>query len=215
MKKVKITPFLIILIMMFSVSMFAQTTEKEAEKAMKSKAYKDARKEAKKYEKEGFYVAPGSLPLDKQLENAWIKQSILDEKGYPKFIVESGNSVAETQTAAKIQATETAKLNIAGSITTKIAGIIENNIANQQLNTEEAASITETVVAAKNLIAQEIGRTVTLVEMYKKTGKNVEANIKLAYDIETAKDIAKKVIRKELEDRTDLLQDKLDAILSL
>jgi hypothetical protein len=50
--------------------------------------------------------------------------------------------VAETQTAAKLQATETAKLELAGQINTQVAALIENSIANQQLNTEEAASIT-------------------------------------------------------------------------
>ena len=125
--------------MIIGFPVFSQNDD-AAQKAMKSKATKSARKEAKKFIKDGFYVAPGALPLDKQLESAWLKQYAVDEAGLPQYIVETGNSVAETQTAAKIQATETAKLNIAGSITTQIAALIENNIANQQLNNEEAAS---------------------------------------------------------------------------
>ncbi len=75
----------------------------------------------------------------------------------------TGNSIGETQTAAKLQAMETAKLELAGQINTQIAALIENSIANQQLNNEEAASVTKTVAASKNLIAQEIGQLLPMV----------------------------------------------------
>lgn len=215
MKKANHITILIILAMIVVAPIYAQTTAKEVDKEMKSRAYKAARKEAKKLKKQGFYVAPGALPMEKQLEKAWQKQYLENEEGFPVYIVESGNSVAETQTAAKLQATETAKLNIAGSITTQIAAIIENNIANEQLNNEDATSVTKTIAASKNLIAQELGRTIMLVEMYKKIDKNVEANIRIAYNEETGKELAKKVIRKQLEEQTDLLQDKLDKLLDL
>ena len=125
----------------------------------------------------------------------------------------TGNSVAETQTAAKLQATETAKLELAGQINTQVAALIENSIANQQLNTEEAASITKTVAASKNLIAQEIGRIIPVVEMYKKIGTNVEANVRIAYNMETAFDVAKKVIRKSLEEETKIAHEKLEKLM--
>jgi len=70
MKRVT-TTLMISLAMILSLAAFTQTTDKDAEKAMKSKAYKQARKDAKTYEKDGYYVALGALPLEKQLENAW------------------------------------------------------------------------------------------------------------------------------------------------
>lgn len=191
----------------------AQKTEKQLKNDVTSKAIKSARKEAKKYKKEGYYVAPGALPLDKQLESAWMKQYETNDKDEQKFIMATGNSVAETQTAAKLQATETAKLELAGQINTQVAALIENSIANQQLNTEEAASITKTVAASKNLIAQEIGRIIPVVEMYKKIGTNVEANVRLAYNLETAFDVAKKVIRKSLEEETKIAHEKLEKLM--
>lgn len=214
MKSIFRISILIILAMIIGFPVIAQK-DKANKKELTTKAIKEARKEAKKYNKDGFYVANGALPLDKQLESAWMKQVSVDEEGLPQYIVETGNSVAESQTAAKIQATETAKLNIAGSITTQIAALIENNIANQQLNNEEAASVTKTIAASKNMIAQELGRTLLLIEMYKKIGKNVECDIRLAYDYKNAKEMAKKVIRQELEKQTGILQDKLDKIMDL
>jgi len=126
----------------------------------------------------------------------------------------TGNSVAETQTAAKLQAMETAKLELAGQINTQVAALIENSIANQQLNNEEAASVTKTVAASKNLIAQEIGLIIPMVEMYKKIGKNVEVNLRLAYNMATAFDVAKKVIRKSLEEETKIAHDKLEKLMN-
>ena len=215
---IKMKRIVLAIAILFSVSLvmpvMAQQTEKEASKALNKKVMKKARKEAKKYKKSGFYVSPGSLPMDIQLENAWKKQMLVDEDGFPKFIVATGNSVAETQTAAKIQATETAKLELAGTISTNIAALIENNIANQQLNLEDAASVTKTVAASKNIIAQELGRVLPLFEVYKKIGKNnIEADIRLAYDSDVAYEVAKKVIRKSLEEQTDIMQEKLDKLM--
>jgi len=214
MKAILKITVLVLVALMFNNLAFAQS-EKETKKELTSKSIKQARKEAKQLSKEGFHVARGAMPMDKQLEDAWMMQLTKDEKGFPMYIVESGNSVAETQTAAKIQATETAKLAIAGAICTNIAALIENNIANQQLNNEEAASVTKTVAASKNLIAQEIGRTILLVEMYRAIDKNTEANIRLAYDYKTAQEIGKRVIRQKLEDETKILQDKLDKLMDL
>jgi hypothetical protein len=209
---------IIILALVFSASIIApvmaQSTEREAEKELNKKSMKKARKEAKKYRKAGFYVAPGALPMDIQLEYAWKKQMMMDDEGFPMYITATGNSVAESQTAAKIQATETAKLELAGTITTNVAALIENNIANQQLNTKDAASVTKTVAASKNIIAQELGRVLPLFEVYKKIGKeNVEADIRLAYHSELAYEVAKKVIRKSLEEQTDIMQEKLDKLM--
>ncbi len=215
---IKMKRIVLAIAILFSVSLIipvmAQQTEKEASKALNKKVMKKARKEAKKYKKSGFYVSPGSLPMDIQLENAWKKQMLIDDDGFPKFIVATGNSVGESQTAAKIQATETAKLELAGTISTNIAALIENNIANQQLNLEDAASVTKTVAASKNIIAQELGRVLPLFEVYKKIGKNnIEADIRLAYDSDVAYEVAKKVIRKSLEEQTDIMQEKLDKLM--
>ena len=193
-----------------------QATAKEAEKDLKKKSMKMARKAAKKLKKEGYFVAPGALPMDKQLEKAYVKQNMEDDNGYPTYIVAPGNSVAGTQTAAKLQATETAKLTLAGTISTNVAALIENSIANEQLTREEAATVTKTVAASKNIIAQNLGRVIPLTEMYKNIGSdNIQCDVQIAYDSKTAMDMAKQVIRKQLEEQTDILHEKLDKMLDI
>lgn len=186
---------------------------KKAEKQIRKKAVKKARKEAKRYKRKGWYVAPGALPMDKQIEKAWGHQYLEDENGYPVYIVATGNSVAETQSAAKLQATELAKLELAGLVQTNVAALIENSVANSQLNNEEAASVTKTIAASKNVIAQEIGRVLVMFEIYRKVDKNIESSVRIGYNSELAVETAKKAIRKQLEDETEILHEKLDRLL--
>jgi hypothetical protein len=192
---------------------FADKIERKLEKQIKKKALKEARKEAKKFKRQKWYVAPGALPMDKQLEKSWELQYQEDEKGYPLYIVATGNSVGETQSAAKLQATELAKLELAGMVQTNVAALIENSVANSQLNNEEAASVTKTVAASKNVIAQEIGRVVTLFEIYRKVDKNIESSVRIGYNSQIAMETAKQAIRKKLEEETEILHEKLDKLL--
>ena len=200
-------------LLVFSSSILtAQMTEDEAKKELKSKTVKSVKKDAKNYTKQGYYVAPGSIPLEKMLESSYVKQELKDEKGVAKYLYANATSVAETQIAAQLQALEAAKLNLAGQIDENIGALIEQNVANAQLNNEEAASVTKMVAASKSLIAQELGRTDPVVIMYRKLGSNIEANVMVFYDFKTAFDVAKKTIRKNLEDETKILQDKLDKL---
>jgi len=191
----------------------ADKEDRQLTREIKKKAVKHARKEARKFRRKGWYVAPGALPMDKQVEKAWQLQYMEDEDGYPLYIVATGNSVAETQSAAKLQAMELAKLELAGLVQTNVAALIENSVANSQLNNEEAASVTKTVAASKNIIAQEIGRVITMFEIYKKINKNVEASVRIGYNTDIAIETAKKAIRKKLEEETEILHDKLDKLL--
>jgi hypothetical protein len=189
-------------------------SERKTKKEMKRKAHKNARKEARKFKRDDWYVAPGALPMDKQIEKSWILQYEDDEDGYPLYLVSTGNSVAETQSAAKLQAMELAKLELAGVVETNIVAIIENSVANNQLSRDDAASVTKTVAASKNIIAQEIGRVITFFEIYREVGDaNIECSLRIGYNSEMAHETAKKAIKEQLEDKTEELHKKLDKIL--
>jgi hypothetical protein len=209
--------FLTLLVLFFSESNANAQKKpiKAAEKELKSRTLKKARKEAKQLKRDGYGVAPGALPIDKQVEMSWIRSIEMEEEsGYPKYITANGNAVGESITAAKLQANEIAKFELAGTIATNVAALIEGNIANAQLNTNEAASVTEIAGAIKNLVVQEIGRVIPLLEIYRPVGKNnVEVNIRIAYNSELAIEAAKKVFRKELKDKTNILHEKLDKLL--
>ncbi len=222
MKAVK---FLLILSMAaFSIGTLAQTAKeitkerREIRKLSKSelneKATKAARKEAKKLAKEGWTTAPGALPIDKQLDKSYLMQQEYDENLFPKYLMGEAMSIGENYDAAKMQALELAKQNLAGQIQTEVTALIENTVANKQLQPEDAASVVQSISAGKSLITQSIGRVLTVVEVYRTVNnRNKEVLVRIAYNAEMAKAAAKKAVREDLEKRGEELHKKLDDLL--
>lgn len=183
---------------------------------LNSRSSKAARKEAKRLKKEGWQVAPGALPLDKQLDRSYNMQYEFDENQMPKYIMGEAMSIAENYDAAKTQAMELAKQNLAGQIQTEVTALVENTVANQQLAAEQAASITKTISASKNLISQSLGRTIPVVEVYRvKNNKNKEVMVRIAYSTTAAIQTTKKIIREELEKKGEDLHEQLDNLLGI
>lgn len=191
-----------------------QELSRQTKKQLESKATKAARKEAKQLQKEGWKTAPGALPLEKQLDKSYLMQYEYTEDGYPEYIMAEAMSSGGNYDAAKMQALELAKQNLAGQIQTEVTALIENTVANDQLEQGEAASLTRSVMASKNLISQSIGRVVPVVETYRQVnGNNREVLVRLAYSSDMAKKVTRDAIRKDLEERGDALHSKLDELL--
>ena len=153
---------------------------KMAKKDLGARATKTARKEAKRMRKEGWQTTPGALPLEKQLDKAYVIQMEYTADLFPKYITGEAMSIGENYDAAK------------------------------KLSAEQAATITETVMASKNMISQSLGRVLPLVEVYRVLGnKNKEVLVRIAYSA----DAAKEAVRKTLEEKADGLQDQLDRLL--
>ena len=223
MKKIIFIALSMLLILPFAYSQDMEQVLKERKEISKmtrseldARASKSARKEARKYEKEGWQVAPGQLPLEKQLDRTYRMQFEFDENMYPKYMMSEAMSIGETYDAAKIQAMELAKLNLAGQMQSQVIALIDNEVSNGQLPQEEAASVTRTVVASKNMIAQKLGRVITVIECYRvKAGKNKEVRVQIACSSDMAMQSAKAAIRAELAKEGEQLSSQLDAMLGL
>jgi len=194
-----------------------QEIRKMTKKDLNDRATKAARKEAKKLKKEGWMTSPGSLPLEKQLDRSYNMQMEFDENLFPKYIMADAQSIGQNYDAAKTSATSLAITALAGQIQTEVTALVENTVANKQLEANEAASIVETVMSSKNLISQSIGRTIPVVECYREVqkGGNKEVLVRLAYNGEMAKAAAKKAVRDELEKKGANLHEQLDKVLGL
>lgn len=191
-----------------------QEIRKVSKNDLNEKATKAARKDAKKLTKEGWITAPGALPLEKQLDKSYMMQMEYDEDMYPKYLMGEAMSIGENYDAAKMQALELAKQNLAGQIQTEVTALIENSVANKQLANEDAASLTQSIMGAKNLISQSIGRTITVMECYRvKSNKNKEVLVRIAYNGAMAKAAAKRAIQEELNEKSEEIHKKLDEIL--
>ncbi len=192
-----------------------QEIRKQTKKELNERAVKDARKEAKRLQKAGWVVSPGQLPLAKQLDRSYRMQMEYDENLFPKYIMADAQSIGENYDAAKTSATSLAITNLAGQIQTEVSALIENTVANKQMEAGDAASIVETVMASKNLISQSIGKTLPVVECYRevKKGGNKEVLVRIAYNGEMAKQAARKAVRDELEKKGNKLHEQLDSAL--
>lgn len=187
---------------------------KQSKKELNAKVSRATKKEARRLQKDGWLVAPGALPLEKQLEKSYTMQYEYDESGYPLYIMAEAMSIGENYDGAKAQALELAKQNLAGQIQTEVTALIESTVANKQLAAEDAATIVETVSASKNLISQSIGRVIPVVEVYRtKANKNKEVLVRLAYNEKMAREAAKRAIKQELEAKGKDLHKQLDTVL--
>ena len=185
----------------------AKLTESE----LNAKVSKATKKEAKTLVKEGWKVAPGHLPLEKQLEKSYKMSYEFDDDGLPKYIMGDAMSPGKFYDAAKAQAVELAKTNLAGQIETEVTALIESTLANEQITQDDAESIARTVSASKNLIVQRLGRVIPVIELYKPhSKKSVEVRVTIAYNAEMALNAAKSVIKSQLEEKGEDLQKRLD-----
>lgn len=204
-------------LVLFSGVAFAQDFNANAlsRKEVK-KLEKSAKKEAKKLAKDGWQVTPGALNLEAQLTRSYKMLQEVDENYYPKFVMAEAMSVGNNYDAAKMQAIDLAKLNLAGMLQTEINSLIESTVANEQLEPEEAQSVVETVSASKNKISQSLGRVITVTEAYRTlSNKNKEVLVRIGYNAEAAKKQAMDVVKQELKNKGNKLHDQLDKMLGL
>lgn len=187
---------------------------KASKNELNEKASKAARKEAKKFIKKGWTTAPGALPLEMQLDKSYLMQMEYDEFMYPKYIMGEAISIGENYDAAKMQALELAKQNLASQIQTEIKSIVENSVANKQLPKEDASSIVESIMGAKNRISQSIGRTIIVVECYReKEDKKKEVLVRIACNGIAARNATKQALHDDLENKSKELQNTLNDII--
>lgn len=187
-----------------------KTTAKE----LNLKATKTARKEASRLKKEGWKIAAGALPLEIQLDKSYQMQLEYDEDLFPRYLISEGMSISGSYDAAKIQAIEVARVNLAGQIQTEVTALIENSISTTKLEADEAQTLAKTVNNSKTLISQSLGRILPVVEIYRDLeNKNKEVLVRISYDSKKAKAVVKKVLRAGLSEGEDTnLVDKLDGM---
>lgn len=173
------------------------------------KAIKEARKEAKKLIKEGFQTSDGKLPLDKQLENAWQKQVEVDADGNPYWYIASSKATGNNKESTILDATHSAKNDLAEQIQTNITQLINVNSNMGQA----AANLSDIVADSKSTISATLNRIIPLVEIYRTLpDNNVEVYVTFGYSYDAANQAAVKAIRTELVKSSKSLAKELDKL---
>ncbi len=206
MLRTKLTAILLAIVFAFSgagvTTVYAQKISKEA------------KKEAKRLKKEGWTIIAGGIPLERQMDRTMALREELNEDNFPKYLFGVGQSVAEAYDAARMQATEVAKQDLAKQIQTELTSEIKSTIANNQISPEEAATAVEVIEASRSLITQSIGRVLIITDIYRTLeNKNIEVLIRIAYDSNNIKKLAKQAIRNDMRKRGNNMHKKLEEIL--
>lgn len=201
---------------LISLAAISQTTYKEAEKMIKKdKAVKEARKESKKWEKQGYTNLPGNLPLASQFEQSLVRQVMVNDDGDPRFLSATGSAISGSEGVAQANAMDNTRLQLAGVIQSEVSALITNNKGNTGYTAEEMQTVDEFLASSKTLIQNKIGRIKPVIEMMRRIDNKFEYRFTVTYDTEDAKKIAKNLMEEELSDKLGKNEDELNKLLGL
>lgn len=139
----------LVLMLVGGISSSSAQTDRQSKASLRDNAIRDARKEAKSYEKQGYATMVGRLPMDKQIEAAWIAQTKRNEGGEPAFYIATAKAVGGSYGAAKLQADNHAKLDIAGQVGAALAQIIESKVVNNDMGEGDVETLNNMISASK------------------------------------------------------------------
>lgn len=183
------------------------------------KVEKDAKKQAKVLLKEGWKVAPGHPSIELQQIKAAKINNTTDDNYSSKFVMGSAQATGPNYDAARFQATELAKIDIAGKIMTELTGIVETNIGNTQIDPEHVAAIVKSVGAYKSFVATKLVNIISCVDMYKVesgTGNTIViVSVGIFYNKEDAVKAGIEEVRNQMMKESQQLADELDALLGI
>lgn len=182
--------------------------QKYTEKQLGDKALKMAKKEAKRFAKEGWKAEAGALPLEKQYEENYIKMYAMDGK-FPRYILGTGTATAASHGVARKQAMARARVEIANQLSQEIAALTEETTTNLEVNNLEAETVSKMVETSKLLTQQTLGKTVTVLEAFRTTDKGTEYKVIVSYESKAA---IKSLLDSFKEDEADIKQ-KLEELL--
>lgn len=204
--------------MLFMVAIVAIGMFQEASAQNKKfklvKVSRDTKREVKKLEKEGWGNLPGDMPIGQQLNNAWAKESELDDEGFPKWVVATGESVAEFQSTAEMQALELAKLNLVRLLESKMKAVVETEQANNRLDAKSAASISKTMEVATNTVSKKLSRVMPIVKIQREVKKNTQMQVKIAYSYALAQKAILDEMKLQMQNESEDMRAKYDSFLN-
>ncbi|MFY0687678.1 MAG: hypothetical protein JXQ90_10965 [Cyclobacteriaceae bacterium] len=202
-------------LVLFVSFLFAQTTYKEAEKMIqKEKVIKEAKKEAKKWEKEGYTNLPGNMPLANQFERSLVMQVMVDDEGALRYLAATGSAIAGTEGVAQANAMDNTRQSLAGQIQSEVTALITSNKANSGYTATEMQTIDEFVASSKTLIQNKIGAIRPVIEMMRRVDDKFEYRYTVLYDVKNAKEITEESIRDGLRGKISDNEAELDRLLS-
>ena len=208
MKAVKLFSMLVAILLSMSAMCQTNVTDSKLQK----KIERAAKKEAKAMVKEGWKTI--GLPLEKQLCRYYAYIYDFDENGFPNYFMGTGQSVMKTYDAARMQATELARSEIARSVDQMVIKLIEDMVGDEH---DDAAIIFATQSELHCLsLNSEIMGVVPVVEAFRdlpNTNREVQMRLALKDAVSKVIDKYKSALCDELRKRGLKLSEKTMKLL--
>ncbi|MFY0673987.1 MAG: hypothetical protein JXQ87_11305 [Bacteroidia bacterium] len=170
---------------------------------------KEAKDQAKSYQKNGYEVEMGSLSMETTLRDYFYNYKLAKEGEFAKYITIQREARGGSKNSAKSAALAFARNELAQDLGTKIIGITKTSLSN--LDAGDVSNFEKVVESGQNRFSAELIGVQTVYCFYKEeTGGGYSAAVALAYSFENAKRMAKKVILEKLESENEELHDKID-----
>jgi Asp-tRNA(Asn)/Glu-tRNA(Gln) amidotransferase A subunit family amidase len=179
---------------------------------LEKKVSKIVRKEAKKLEKEGWKVQGSDLPLEKQLERAYLMQYEYDENNNRKYITGVGLSTGQYYNPVRMAARQAATAELVELIQSEVKGEIDNRFMNGELENGERVSATEAVEVFQTLLEKKLEKAELIFAIYREKNNIQEVLIRLAYNSEQAMSNGKEATIQTLRERGNELAKKLEKL---
>lgn len=194
----------------YEESMQISASRAKAAKKMSSanlKPESQDKKAAKELKKKGWQVVGSAAPIEQQIRNdRFLKeQEMLDEYGTPsaRYYEHSTISIGETYNAAFLAARSACQTEVQSQIETKIAGVFERQIVNQQEG-KDAVSVDDTKGKIKSIIQGCLNNARPGMQLYRENRNgNTEVMVTYFYDKKTIAQQLKKKLREALRDKSD------------
>ncbi len=171
-------------------------------------AMKEIKKQAKDKKKEGWKAAAGSLSIEQQLTDVYIKSHLRDGN-FPQYVIGSSTAISASYGVARKQAITRARVDIVSQMKVEIAGLTEETDSNI-FSDGEVETITKMVDTSQSLFQQNLGKTEVILDIYREVDKKTEAMVIVCYDGKMAKQALLDLFE---QDRADIKQ-KLQEILN-
>ena len=195
MKIIKL--FVTMMLLSITMGVSAQTASE-----LNIKASKAAKKQAKEYKKQGWEVAPGAIPMERQLDRSYVMEYDMDLDMQSKYAFGEAISTGQFYDAAKLQASELAKSDLVGKLSSEITRLVETQVKTKQLQDEQAQSVAAATEKSKSLVIQRLGAIAPVLELHRKLKNgNVEVMIRYTYNRERAVNAAFKEIDEGLKEQ--------------
>lgn len=212
-----------------AVTTFAQTAKELAKqqaelkaihmKMLNAKPSKDAKKQAKQLEKEGWTVPVGEKSVQQQITESQIygEELMTDENGevVKRFILQTAVQTAGTYNAGYAAARASALTELAAMLRAEIVAAMQSKLDNAQSSSISAVTVDKFNQRSKQIIDATLTNSIPVIAIYRRLSNNYfEVQVRIAFDKKELVARIKRNMQKELEQEGDELNSLLDEVIS-